>query len=150
MKLVKGFLADPEGKDNYQLNVINFMKHAIRNFARQEIVSRKLDGSLFRYTYKDSYERMQRLANALVSIGVKIADRVGVIAWNTHQHYEIYYGLPGMGAVMVTLNLRLAPQDLAYIVNHSGIQYIIVDEDLIQTAESVAPLCDKIKCYIHS
>ncbi len=148
MKLVKGFLADPEGKDNYQLNVINFMKHAIRSFARQEIVSRKLDGSLFRYTYKDSYERMQRLANALVSIGVKVADRVGVIAWNTHQHYEIYFGLPGMGAVMVTLNLRLAPQDLAYIVNHSGIQYIIVDEDLIQIAESLTPLCDKIKCYI--
>ena len=148
MKLVKGFLADPEGKDNYQLNVINFMKHAIRSFARQEIVSRKLDGSLFRYTYKDSYERMQRLANALISIGVKIADRVGVIAWNSHQHYEIYYGLPGMGAVMVTLNLRLAPQDLAYVVNHSGTKYIIVDEDLIQTAESIAPLCDKIEGYI--
>jgi len=148
MKLIKGFPADPEGTAIYQLNVINFIKHAIRNFGRQEIISRKLDGTLFRYTYKESYERMQRLANALESIGVKVADRVGVIAWNTHQHYEIYYGLPGMGAVMVTLNLRLAPQDLAYIVNHSETKYIIVDEDLIQIAENIANLCDKVKGYI--
>ncbi len=148
MKLIKGFTAEPEGKENYQLNVINFMKHAVRNYARQEIVSRKLDGSLFRYTYKESYERMQRLANALESIGVKVADRVGVLAWNTHQHYEIYYGLPGMGAVMVTLNLRLASQDLTYIVNHSGTKYLIVDEDLIQIAENIAASCDNIKGYI--
>ncbi|MFX1312055.1 MAG: long-chain-fatty-acid--CoA ligase [Promethearchaeota archaeon] len=148
MKLIKGFQAEPEEKEIYQLSVINFMKHAIRNFARQEIISRKHDGNLFRYTYKESYERMQRLANALESIGVKVADRVGVISWNTHQYYEIYYGLPGMGAVMVTLNLRLAPQDLTYIVNHSGTKYIIVDEDLIQIAEGIASLCDKIKGYI--
>jgi fatty-acyl-CoA synthase len=148
MKLIKGFPTESEGNDVYQLNVINFMKHAVRNFARQEIISRKVDGTLFRYTYKESYDRMQRLANALESIGVKVADRVGVLAWNTHQHYEIYYGLPGMGAVMVTLNLRLAPHDLAYIVNHSETKYIIVDEDLIQIAENIANLCDKIKGYI--
>ncbi|MFX0000669.1 MAG: long-chain-fatty-acid--CoA ligase [Candidatus Hodarchaeota archaeon] len=148
MKLIKGFPTETEGGTIYQLNVINFMKHAVRNFARQEIISRKFDGTLFRYTYKESYERMQRLANALESIGVKVADRVGVLAWNTHQHYEIYYGLPGMGAVMVTLNLRLAPHDLAYIVNHSETKYIIVDEDLIQIAENIANLCDKVKGYI--
>ncbi len=148
MKLIKGFPAETEGGTIYQLNVINFMKHGARNFARQEIISRKFDGTLFRYTYKESYERVQRLANALESIGVKVADRVGVLAWNTHQHYEIYYGLPGMGAVMVTLNLRLAPHDLAYIINHSETKYIIVDEDLIQIAENIANLCDKVKGYI--
>ncbi|NVM34591.1 MAG: long-chain-fatty-acid--CoA ligase [Candidatus Lokiarchaeota archaeon] len=146
MKVVKGFPADPEG--TYQLKVINLMKHAIRNFARQEIVSRKMDGTLFRYTYGESYERMQRLANALQSIGIKVGDRVGVLAWNHHQHYEIYFGLPGTGAVMVSLNLRLTPQDLSYVVNHSGTKYIIVDEDLINVAESIAPLCKKLKGYI--
>ena len=146
MKVVKGFPADPEG--NYQLNVINLMMHAIRNFARQEIVSRKIDGTLFRYTYRESYERMQRLANALISIGVKVGDRIGVLAWNHHQHYEIYYGLPGTGAVMVSLNLRLAPQDLSYVVNHSGTKYIIIDDDLINVAESIALLCKKIEGYI--
>ncbi|MFX0105523.1 MAG: long-chain-fatty-acid--CoA ligase [Candidatus Hodarchaeota archaeon] len=146
MKVVKGFPADPEG--NYQLNAINLMKHAIRNFARQEIVSRKKDGTLFRYTYADSYERMQRLANALKSIGVKVGDRVGILAWNHHQHYEIYYGLPGTGAVMVSLNLRLAPQDLSYVINHSGTEFIIVDEDLTYVAESVAPFCKALKGHI--
>ena len=146
MKILKGFPADPEG--NYQLNLINMMKHAIRNFARQEIVSRKIDGTLFRYNYAESFERMQRLANALKSIGVKVGDRVGILAWNHHQHYEIYYGLPGTGAVMVSLNLRLAPQDLSYVINHSGTKFIIVDEDLINVAESVAPLCKALKGYI--
>ena len=146
MKIIKGFSADPEG--NYQLNLINMMNHAIRNFARQEIVSRKIDGTLFRYTYAESYERMQRLANALKSIDVKVGDRVGILAWNHHQHYEIYYGLPGTGAVMVSLNLRLAPQDLSYVINHSGTKFLIVDEDLISVAESVAPLCKALKGYI--
>ncbi len=146
MKIIKGFPADPEG--NYQLNVLNLMKHANRNFSRQEIVSRKIDGTLYRYTYRESYERMQRLANALISIGVKVGDRIGVLAWNHHQHYEIYFGLPGTGAVMVSLNLRLAPQDLSYVVNHSDTKYIIVDEDLINVAESISPLCNGIEGYI--
>ncbi len=146
MKAIKGFPAEPNR--NYQLNVISLIKHAVRNFSRQEIVSRNLDGNLFRYSYKDSYERMQRLANSLESIGVKIGDRVGVLAWNTYQHFEIYYGLPGIGAVMVSMNMRLAKQDLAYVVKHSGARFIIIDEDLIQIAETIAPLCKKVKAYI--
>jgi len=146
MKIVKGFFTD--SKENYQMNMINVMKHAIRNFSRQEIVSREMDGTLFRYTYQDSYERMQQLANALLSIGVKVGDRVGVLAWNHYQHFEIYYGLPGTGAVMVTLNLRLSPQDLTYVVNHSGATFIIVDEDLLPIAESIMDSCKKVKGYI--
>jgi len=146
MKMVKGLLTNPKG--NYQLNTINLMKHAIRNFSRQEIVSRKMDGSLFRYTYKDSYARMQQLANALESIGVKVGDRVGVLAWNHYQHFEIYFGLPGTGAVMITLNLRLSPQDLSYVINHSNTSHIIVDEDLIPVAESILSSCKKVKGFI--
>ncbi len=146
MKIIEGFQADLNA--NYQLNVINLMKHAFRNYSRQEIVSRNLDGTLFRYTYSDAYKRMQRLANSLESIGIKVGDRVGVIAWNTYQHFEIYFGLPGMGAVMVSLNLKLAPQDLAYVINHSGISYLIVDEDLIQVVEPVIPSCKGLLGYI--
>ena len=146
MKIVKGFLFS--SKENYQLNMINVMRHAIRSYSRQEIVSRKMDGSLHRYTYMDSYKRMQKLANALTSIGVKVGDRVGVLAWNHYQHFEIYYGLPGTGAVMVNLNLRLSTQDLSYVVNHSGALFIIVDEDLISIAESIMPSCDNVRGYI--
>lgn len=146
MKIVKGFIVDSQ--ENYQLNVINLIIHGIRNFSRQEIVSRNMDGTLFRYSYKDAYGRMQQLANGLKSVGVKIGDRIGVLAWNHYQHYEIYFGLPGMGAVMVTLNLRLSPQDLSYVINHSGTSMIIVDEDLIPLAESIMHLCKEVRGYI--
>ncbi|MBY9018707.1 MAG: long-chain-fatty-acid--CoA ligase [Candidatus Lokiarchaeota archaeon] len=146
MKIKKGFLADPG--NNYQLNVTKLMEHAIRNFSRQEIISRRNDGTLFRYTYKDSYIRMKKLANALESLGIKIGDRIGVIAWNSHQHFEIYYGLPGMGAVMVSLNMRLAPQDLSHVINHSGSKVIILEEDLIPIVEKVSDLTKNIKKYI--
>ena len=118
MDTIKGFPATSQ--DNYQLNVTNIIRHAARSFGRQEIVSRRLDGSMFRYTYADAYERMKRLANGLKNMGVGIGDRVGVLAWNSHENYEIYFGLPGTGAVMLLLNLRLTPQDLAYVINHSG------------------------------
>jgi len=146
MKIIKGFIVDSQ--ENYQLNAINLIKQGIRNFSRQEIVSRKIDGTLFRYTYKDAYGRMQQLANGLESVGVKLGDRIGVLAWNHHQHYEIYFGLPGIGAVMVTLNLRLSPQDLSYVINHSGTSMIIVDEDLIPLAESIMHSCKKVRGYI--
>jgi fatty-acyl-CoA synthase len=73
---------------------------------------------------------------------------VGVLAWNSHENYEIYFGLPGMGAVMLLLNLRLTPQDLSYVIEHSGASYIIVDETLLPIAHAVAPLCKNIKAFV--
>lgn len=146
MKVVKGFPATSQ--DDYQLNVTNIIRHAARNFADQEIASRKHDGTIFRYTYAEAYQRMGRLANALSGLGVKVGDRVGVLAWNTHENYEIYFGVPGMGAVMLLLNLRLTPQDLAYVVNHAGASFIIVDELLVPLAQAIAPLCPDVKGYV--
>ncbi len=98
--------------------------------------------------YKDAYERMQRLANSLKTLGMKPGDKVGVLAWNTYEHYEIYFGVPGTGAVLLLLNLRLAPQELSYIINHSKTKFIFVDETLIPIAESVAPDCKTVKGYV--
>ncbi|MBW1988280.1 MAG: long-chain fatty acid--CoA ligase [Deltaproteobacteria bacterium] len=145
-RIVKGFPATSQ--DDYQLNVTNIIRHGVRNFGRQEIASRKHDGSVFRYTYADAYERMQRLANGLSSIGVNVGDRVGVLAWNTHENYEIYFAVPGMGAVMLLLNLRLTPQDLAYVINHSQARFIVVDQTLLKLAEAVAPHCAKVEAFI--
>ncbi len=146
MKITKGFPATSQ--DDYQLNVTSIIKHAARSFGRQEIVSRRLDGSLFKYNYIEAHERMKRLANGLQKIGVQVGDRVGVLAWNSHENYEIYFGLPGMGAVMLLLNLRLTPQDLAYVIDHSEASYIIVDETLLPIAHAVAPLCKSIKAFV--
>jgi fatty-acyl-CoA synthase len=146
MNIVKGFPATSQ--DDYQLNVTNIIRQAVRSFGGQEIASRKHDGTVFRYTYRDAYERMGRLANALTNLGIKVGDRVGVLGWNTHENYEIYFGLPGTGAVMLLLNLRLTPQDLAYVVNHSGASLIIVDELLVPLAVAIAPLCPTVKNYV--
>jgi fatty-acyl-CoA synthase len=146
MKLIKGIPATTNR--NYQLNVTTLIRHAVRNYGRQEIVSRKHDGKLFRYTYSDSYVRMQCLANSLKELEVKPGDIIGVLAWNTYENFEIYFGVPGTGAVMLLLNLRLAPQELTYIVNHSGAKLIFVDETLIPTAEAFAPYCKTVKGYV--
>ncbi|MEW6077272.1 MAG: long-chain-fatty-acid--CoA ligase [Thermodesulfobacteriota bacterium] len=146
MEIVKGFPATSQ--DNYQLNVTSIVKHAARVFGGQEIVSRRLDGGLYRYTYAEAYERMKRLANGLRHIGVRVGDRVGVLAWNSHENYEIYFGLPGTGAVMLLLNLRLSPPDLAYVIDHSQADFIIVDETLLPIAHAVAPLCRNIKAFV--
>ncbi|GAH51678.1 unnamed protein product [marine sediment metagenome] len=98
MKIIKGFQADIIS--NYQLNVVYLIKHAIRNYSRQEIVSRNLDGSLFRYTYSDAYKRMQRLANSLKSIGVQVGDRIGVIAWNT-KNYNVLETMDNYGKIYI-------------------------------------------------
>ncbi len=98
MKIVQGFPSTMQ--DDYQLNMINIIKHGVSNWARQEIVTRKPEG-IFRYTYRDAYERIKRLASALDGLGVKIGDRIGVLEWNTSRYYEMDFGIPGTGAVLL-------------------------------------------------
>ena len=144
--IVQGFPSTSQ--NDYQLNVTSILKQASLSFGNQEIVSKKLDGTMFRYTYADAYKRTQKLANAITALGAEVGDRIGVLAWNTYENYEIYFGVPGTGAVMLLLNLRLSPPDLSYVINHAGAKYIIVDETLLPIAEAVAPLCESVKGYI--
>jgi fatty-acyl-CoA synthase len=137
MKFVRGFPSTM--MDDYQLNTTNIIKYAARNFPEREVVSRNLDGSVFRYNYGKAFERISRLANALESLGVEVGDRVGVISWNTHRFYELFFGVPGTGAVLLQMNLRLHPKDLVYVANHSGAKVIFVDESLLPIAEAIAP-----------
>ncbi|MHA2143502.1 MAG: long-chain fatty acid--CoA ligase [Candidatus Thorarchaeota archaeon] len=146
MDIIKGFPATSQNSS--QLNITNIIKHAARNFGRQEIVSRKHDGIMFRYTYSDAYERVQRLANSLSSLGVTIGDRIGVLGWNTHRYFEMYFGIPGSGAVMVLMNPRFSSQELSYVMNHAGAKLIFVDEDLLPIVEAIAPSCDSVQGYV--
>ncbi len=137
MKFIRGFPSTMN--DDYQLNVINILKHASERYADTEVVSRKHDGGIFRYTYRDVFERVKRLANALERLQVEPGDRVGVISWNTHRFYELYFAIPSIGAVILQVNLRLHPKEIAYVLNHSGAKVVFVDETLLKIAESVAP-----------
>jgi len=145
MKIVTGFPSTSQ--DDYPLNVTTILRHAVRNFAGQEIVSRTRDG-IFRYTYKDAYERIQRLANALESLGIKPGDRVGVLEWNTYRYFESYFGIPGIGAVLLEMNQRLAPPDLTYVAKHAGMELLFVDESLIPVAEAIASEFKPDKGYV--
>jgi len=123
--------------DDFQLNVINLLQHAAENYGEREIKSRKLDGKLEVFNYKTIYERVKRLANALESLGVKPTDRVGVLGFNTHRYFEAYFGISGIGAVMVEMNFRLSPEELSYIAKHSKVKVIFTDEQLIPIVEKV-------------
>jgi len=135
-------------QNDYQLNVIRIMQHAARSFGRQEVVSIRPDGTKLRFTYKTVYDRVKKLGNALTGLGAQVGDRIGVLDWNSHRHLESYFGIPGMGAVMLLLNIRLAPPDLSYVVNHAEAKFILVDETLIPIAEAIAGQCDTVKGYI--
>jgi fatty-acyl-CoA synthase len=134
--------------DDYQLNTTTLIRHAARTFGDQEIVYRTPDGRWERCTYRDCYARICRTAQALRSLGVGPADRVGVLEWNTRRYFELYYAVPGLGAVLLQLNLRLAADELAYIVNHSEASLICVDESLLPLAEALAPHVPRVRGWI--
>ncbi len=102
-----------------------------------EIVSRTIEGPIHRYTYRDAQVRAKKLAEALRSLGIRLGDRVGTVAWNGYRHFELYYGVSGIGAVLHTLNPRLAPDHVAYIANHAEDQVIFVDLNLLPVVENV-------------
>jgi fatty-acyl-CoA synthase len=102
-----------------------------------EIVSRTIEGPIHRYTYRDAHLRSKKLAEALQALGIRLGDRVGTIAWNGYRHFELYFGVSGIGAVLHTLNPRLAPDHVAYIANHAEDQVIFVDLNLLPVVENV-------------
>ena len=134
--------------DGYQLNMSTLIRHAARTHGSQEIVHRTSTGHWERYTYRDCYERVSRAAGALRRLGVAPGDRVGVLAWNDRRHFELYWAIPGLGAVMLQLNLRLESGDLAYVLEHSRAKYVLVDESLLPIAEAVAPLASGVLAWV--
>ncbi|GHH02038.1 long-chain-fatty-acid--CoA ligase [Comamonas sp. KCTC 72670] len=128
---------------DFPLTLSHLLERGRTFFPHSEIVSRNPDTSLHRYTYADFYARTCRLANALTRLGVKPGDRVATLSWNHYRHLEVYYGVPCMGAVVHTLNLRLHPNDLGYIARHAEDSVLVVDR-------SLWPLYEKFKDAVPS
>ncbi len=126
---------------DYPLLLTNFMQHAAKYYPAKEIVSVYATGT-FRYTYADWYKRTSQLAGALRSLGIKKGDRVASFSLNNHRHMELYFGVPCMGAVLHTLNIRLSAENLVYIINHAGDRILFIDEDLYFLIE---PFKDQLK-----
>ncbi len=120
------------------LLVIDILRHAAEAFPASRIISRSVEGPVHRYTYTDAFRRTARLAHALGQLGIGAGDRVATIAWNTYRHFELYYGVSGIGAVCHTINPRLFADQLDYIVNHADDRAIFVDLDLVPLVEQLA------------
>lgn len=134
--------------DSYQLNTTTLIRHAARTYPEQEIVYRTTAGGWDRYTYGESYTRICKAANALSGLGIGPGDVVGVLDWNSRRHFELYWAIPGLAAVMLQMNLRLTPEDLGYVTEHSEASWILVDETLLPLAEQLTPLAPQIKGWI--
>lgn len=133
---------------NQPLLISGLLQHADENHGDTEIVSRQTDGTIHRYTYHAAHRRARQLARALQALGTMEGDRIGTLAWNSYRHFEIYYAVSGMGAICHTINPRLFPEQLAYIINHAGDQYIFFDLTFTSLIETLAPLCPGIKGWI--
>src|SRR5262245_26840571 len=123
---------------DYQLTLPTLMRRAETYFGEKEIVSRCGDGSFHRSNYRDLMCRSRQLGVALQSLGLERGDRVATLAWNHSQHMECYFGIPCGGFTLHTLNIRLHPNDLAYIASHAGDRVVVVDECLV-------PLLDQFR-----
>ncbi|WP_213959621.1 MULTISPECIES: 3-(methylthio)propionyl-CoA ligase [unclassified Variovorax] len=130
------------------LLISSLLIHAERHHGEQEIVSRRVEGDIHRYTFADLAARSRRMANALVSLGVKPSDRVGTLAWNGHRHMELYYAVSGSGAVLHTLNPRLHADQVVWIADHAEDQVLFFDLSFLPLVEAIAPRVKTIRHFV--
>src|SRR5258708_34173088 len=104
-----------------------------------EIVTRTVEGPIHRYGYRDAQKRAKQVAEALQGLGIKLGDRIGTLAWNTHRHFELYYGISGIGAVCHAINPRLFEDQIVYIVNPAADRLLFVDTSFVPLIERLAP-----------
>ena len=122
---------------NFPLTLAHILKRAGQLFGNTEIVSRLPNKSLHRYRYRDFHRRALALGGALQAMGLKPGDRVATLMWNHYAHLEAYFGIPCAGFTLHTLNLRLHPDDIAYIAQHAGDRVLIVDDVLLPLYEKI-------------
>jgi fatty-acyl-CoA synthase len=124
---------------DYPLTIGNIYERARRLFPNRQLVTRRADGTVARTTYGDWAERVARLATALRELGIGEGDRVATFCWNHDRHLEVYFAAALTGASYHTLNIRLSPDQLTYIVNHAGDKALVVDADLAPAIAKVIP-----------
>ncbi|MGH7906146.1 MAG: long-chain-fatty-acid--CoA ligase, partial [Candidatus Binataceae bacterium] len=125
---------------NYPLTPLHFLERAGRYFAKAEIVSMLPDRTIHRTNYGGFHRRARALAAGLAGLGLNRGDRVATLMWNHYAHLEAYFGVPAAGGVIHPLNLRLHLGDIAYIANHAGDRFLIIDDALIPLAEELRKL----------
>src|SRR5512133_3943565 len=126
-------------------SLIEFAEH---HHGDAEIVSRRVEGDLHRYTYKDAAHRSRQVANALDGLKLAFSDRVATLAWNGYRHLELYYGVSGSGRVLHTINPRLHPDQIAWIANHAEDQVLCFDMTFLPLVQAVHAKTPGIKQFV--
>ena len=133
---------------DFPLLIPSLLDHAAKFHADTEIVSRNTEGGIHRYTYADSAVRAKKVASALSKAGVKKHQRVATLAWNNYRHFELYYGVSGMGGVMHTINPRLHPTQAAWIINNAEDQILFFDTTFAPIVKAIAASCPTVKSWV--
>ena len=120
-----------------QLTITSIMKHADLINGKSEIVSVTGDNPLHKYTYKDAFRRVRQMANALQKVGFESGDRIATLAWNDYRHFELYYAISCSGQVCHTVNPRLFPEQIDFIINHAEDQFIFTDPMFVPLLEQL-------------
>ncbi|HEX6311890.1 MAG TPA: AMP-binding protein, partial [Acidimicrobiia bacterium] len=132
---------------DFPLTIGMIMRHGRAVYADSEVVTYTGDGCR-RASYAEVVERAERLAAALTRLGIERGDRVGTFCWNNQEHLEAYLAVPAMGAVLHTLNIRLFPEQLTYVVNHAEDRIVVVDDTLVPLLARVAPELKTVERYL--
>ncbi len=130
------------------LLISSLITFAERHHGDGEIVSRRVEGDIHRYTYRELAQRSRQLANALEALGVPQGERVASIAWNGYRHMEMYFGVSGSGRVLHTINPRLHPEQVAWIVNHAEDQVLCFDMTFLPLVQAVHAKCPTVKKWV--
>ena len=133
---------------NSQLMISSILKHAEKNFPEVEMVSVTVDNPRHRQTYKTFAGRCRQLANALSALGAEFGDRIGTLAWNDFRHMELYYGVSGSGMVCHTINPKLFPEQVAYIINHAEDKILFVDVLVMPLLEALKAHLSKVETVV--
>jgi fatty-acyl-CoA synthase len=124
------------------------IEHAAAIHGNQEVVTRSVEGPIVRTTYKQIHERALKVSQALDRAGIKLGDRIATIAWNTARHLECWYGIMGIGAICHTVNPRLFPEQIAWIVNHAQDRIVITDITFVPVLEQIAAKMPSVERYV--
>ncbi|HSV82759.1 MAG TPA: 3-(methylthio)propionyl-CoA ligase [Ramlibacter sp.] len=130
------------------LLISSLLTHAERHHGEQEVVSRRVEGDIHRYTYRELAARARRMAKAVTALGVKFGDRVATLAWNGYRHMELYYAVSGSGAVLHTLNPRLHADQVSWIADHAEDQVLFFDISFLPLIEQIAGRVKTVKAFV--
>jgi fatty-acyl-CoA synthase len=130
------------------LQISQILRYAATAHPRREVVSRLIDEPIWRYDYAGLARRAAQAAHAIKRLGVGSGDRITSLAWNTHRHLELFYAVPGMGAVLHTANPRLSDEQMAFTINHAESSVLLFDRNLLAVVERLAPRLTQIRAYV--